>query len=379
MNQQYYNNNLIAKYQNLHTGVPSYQNNQLLNNNPMFVGNQKQQGIPQQSIQQQGIQQQNILQQGIQQQQNILQQGINPHQIQQMQYMQQMQMANMQRLKELQKVKQIEKLNELENTMDKEKIRESVIKPIKIELTKEEKDNFSKQLKSIESQYVVDKKTNVNQDMVKLWKERTNTPYKTIIKNDDYKKDIKANTDLIVHKITLRDKLGVEDEYVSLKGKIETHNDELKVIYSTSKENEHKKKFDYQHVYKYRVKFDPKDHTELKDDKIKLFKQQQKKMEDNKQKYDNIIESLVNEGIFDKNELDALMNDNKSTNNTSTTSPVIDSPTNPPQVAQPQVASPQVAPSQPKPSVNLSTSSSSTRTPVKDNKREVYLQRQNKK
>jgi hypothetical protein len=94
------NNRLLNSYQNYQQSnniQNRFQNNPLLNNNQMFQNN------------------------------------MNYNNSQQSQQMQSMYMANIQRQKELQKIKHIEKLNELENKVDKNKIRESVIKPVKLE------------------------------------------------------------------------------------------------------------------------------------------------------------------------------------------------------------------------------------------------------
>lgn len=220
--------------------------------------------------------------------------------------LQNQQNANMQKIREMQQIKQIEKINQLES-VDNEKIRESVIKPIKIEISNQEKERIKQELRQLESNYKVNKE-NTNEQLQKLWKERTNQPYKNIIKNEDYKKNIKNRDDLIVHRVTLLDKDGkvAEKNYTDLKNKIETHDKELKVIYSTDHKNEHLKDFEYKQIYKYRMKFDPKDHDKLKVDQIKYYKNEQKKLEENKKKYDDLIDSLVNEGIFDENELKSL-------------------------------------------------------------------------
>ena len=146
---------------------------------------------------------------------------------------------------------------------------------------------------------------------------RTNQPYKNIIKNEDVtKKNFKSKDDLIVHKVTIKDKEGVDDSYNKFKQNLETHNDELQTIYSTDKRNEHKKKFEYNHVYKYRIQYDPKDHDKLKQDRIKYYKDRQKKEEEGKRTVDNILETLINDGIFDKSELSSVSLDIKESKNT---------------------------------------------------------------
>jgi len=263
---------------------------------------------------------------------------------QQMQMIQAMQAKHLQHLKEMQKINQLEKLNEFENKIDKEKIRESVIKPVKID----KKNNMDDIIKHAKEKWGVDikkKKSAKNQyddidDQLErgletqkknFQKERTNLPYKNIIKNvkdgDDhyekhYKKFVdnpltgeankkqieKAERDLLVHKVTNADKDGVEEELIDLKKNLEIHNDELKVIYSTSKEAEHKQKFEYNHKSKYRIKYDPDNHEDMKKDKINILKKEQKKMEKDKQKVDDMIQFLVDDGIFGETDVENIIN-----------------------------------------------------------------------
>ena len=70
---------------------------------------------------------------------------------------------------------------------------------------------------------------------------------------------------------------------------------------------QHKKNFDYNQVYKYRLKHDPKNHESLKKDKIKYYKEQQKKQEEGKKKLD-LLESLIDDGIFEKDDVESILN-----------------------------------------------------------------------
>lgn len=317
MNQNNIQNQLLWKYQQSQQNNVPFQNNSLLQQNPMFRDN------------------------------------MNYSNSQQIQMMNMMQSQQMQRIKELQKIKQLEKLNELENRMDKEKIRDSVIKPLKID----KKDNMDDIIKNAKEKwgFAINKKRNnknpyqdidsqimKNMDTQKktLQMERTNLPYKSIIKNikdgdqhyeKHYKKfvdqPLKGNADkkqikraekeLLVHKVTDADKDGVEEEFEDLQKNLETHNDELKMIYSTSKEAEHKKKFEYNHKSKYRIKYDPEDHEGMKKDKINILKKEQKKMEKDKQKVDDVIQFLVDDGLFGEDEIEKLSGNSKKkpTNN----------------------------------------------------------------
>lgn len=302
MNGQFSGNRLLSNYNNSfqQNNNGFYQNNNLLRNNA-FINPTMQQNNQMLQMQQQQLMQ-----------------------------MQQQQMQQMQKIKEMQQMKQMEKLNEVELSMDKEKIKESIIKPIKIERNKQDKIEVERKWKEAENAYYdkTGKKTDYGSEIKQYWSKRTNQPYKNILKNEDYTKQIKSDKDLIIHRVTNKDKEGVEEGFVDLQNKIEKHDDELKVIYSTSKQNEHKKKFEYNHVYKYRVQHDAKDHTDLKEDRITYYKKQQKKEEAGKKKLDVLLDTLISDGIFDKDELSGLalgkseeggMDDTKSQDSNSST------------------------------------------------------------
>ena len=281
----YQDNRLLNNYNRFIQNNVPFQNNNLLYNNPMFQNN------------------------------------MNNNNSQQMQMMQ---MAHMQKMKELQELKKIEKLNELEKKYDKnsenmkKNIKDILINYDKDKIDKEKQENKLvaeqfKNYKQVENQYKTTRE--------KYIQERTNQPYKNIIKDEKYinkfiekPKEKIDQKELIVHRVTNADKEGVEEECVTMDKEREKHDGELKVIYSSSKENEHKKKFEYNHKYKYRIKYDPSDHKKLKDDKISYFKKEQKKIEDNKEKIQNIYESLKISGIFSEEELNDIGMTNESLN-----------------------------------------------------------------
>jgi hypothetical protein len=233
-------------------------------------------------------------------------------------------MANIQRQKDLQKIKHIEKLNELENKVDKNKIRESVIKPVKLEkknnindivdhikkdwdIQISKKNNNGNRYKNISNQF----KSKSDNQKQNFWNKRTNQPYKNIITDKKYidpfiNKKIINQKELIVHKVSKLDKNGVDEDFENLQNNIEKHDNELKVVYSTTKEAEHKKKFNYNHKYKYRVSYTPSNHNKLKKNKIEFYKKEQKKSEQGKDKVDTIIASLVDDGILDEDEIEQL-------------------------------------------------------------------------
>ena len=217
----------------------------------------------------------------------------------------------MSNLKKMQQSQIISKINELERNkdklhLDKDELRNAIIRPIKIE--KSDKQEVVIKYKDLEKNF--NKK-----ELENLWNKRTNQAYKNIIKDDRFlKKDYKKKEDLIVHKVTDLDKLGVDEELKDFEGKIESQNGELKIQYSQSKELEHKKKFEYNNKYKYATKYNPKAHEDLKEDNVEFFKQEQEKIEKDKKKIDDIIQSLITSNILseqEKKDLEDLQEDEK--------------------------------------------------------------------
>jgi len=216
----------------------------------------------------------------------------------------QMQMAqmyqHMSNYKKMQQSNLLAKINELEKNrdrlnLDKDELRNAIIRPIKIE--KADKQEVIIKYRDLENN------VSSKRELEELWKKRTNQAYKNIIKEDKYqKKEYKKKEDLIVHKVTDADKFGVDNELKDFQGKIEVQNGELKIQYSASKEVEHKKKFEYNNKYKYAAKYDPKAHDDLKDDNVEYFKKEQEKNEKDKKKVDDIIQSLLNSNILSEEE-----------------------------------------------------------------------------
>lgn len=219
------------------------------------------------------------------------------------------------KMQELQRIKKIERLNSLEKQYGKDKIRDIVLGMDK------KKDNTNnndvrQKLKKMESDHAYDHDLNKNKELKSYYEGRTNNPYKTIIKDERYIKTFlekprpKDNQEkellrkkLIVHKVTDEDKIGVNDDFNKFKGNIEKHNNELKVIYSTSKEAEHKKKFEYNHKYRCKVKYDPSDHNKLRKDKDTELKKEEKEKEIESKNMENIMKSLADNNIFSEDEI----------------------------------------------------------------------------
>lgn len=236
-----YNNKLTKNYQN-YMNKPNDMNNQLFNNNPIFESN---------------IYDQNFYQR-----------------------------MRMNRDEQIKRVRKISDLN-----LSKEQITEYVIAPIKVA-----KSNSS------EIQKLFDEQTNmITQDFIQTnwWNTRTNAPYKTILKNEKCDRDFKSKEDLIVHKVSNLDKIGLMDDYKKLVNMIEKHNSDLKVIYSASNENEYKKKFKHVNKYKYKMKYDPKNYNDLKN----YYKNEQKKYESDQKRIDELITRIMDNDDISKSEI----------------------------------------------------------------------------
>lgn len=222
--------------------------------------------------------------------------------------------AHMKRMKYLQDLKKKQMMEKLKN-INSNDVKNYVIQPKNLNVTKQEKSDMTNKYKQLEQMYETNdnyKKTTKN-----IWKQRTNIPYKNIIKDADYNIKVNSDKDLIIHKVTNEDKNDsiLEKQFEKFGSTINEHNKELKNMYSQSKELSHKKDFEYNHRYKYRVKFKTKDHGELKQDKIEQYKEEQKKLELNKKKIDDIYESMINNEMFSKEELKQMnVKDNDNLN-----------------------------------------------------------------
>lgn len=231
-----YQNRLTQQYQSYKGQPVQYMNNNLINNNPSYASN-----------------------------------------IYDRNFYQQMMMVREEQLK---KIHNISDLN-----MSKEQISEYVIAPIKIEKSK---------TSEIEKLFNIEEKM-LTKNFIEnnWWSKRKNIPYKNILKNEDWGKKFDSQEDLIVHKVSDLDKVGLMDDYKKLMKLLEKHDGEIKTIYSASKKNEYKKKFKFVNKYKYRYKYDPKNFDELKN----YYKKEQKKHDCEQKRYENIITKIMDENI----------------------------------------------------------------------------------
>ena len=221
------------------------------------------------------------------------------------------------------KIEQIKRAKNISDLgMDNKQLSEYIIDPIKINKTS--KDEIQNKLHDIEHTYIVPANRNTkiedqsNAYLRELWKNRTNQPYKNVIKkelfdkeykkyykDEIFKKDINNRNELIVHKVIKNvdaDEDLLEAEFLLIQEILEKHNGELKNIYSSSNENKYKKEFEYAQKYRYRLEYNPKDTEELKD----FYKKEQKKINKENKMLDQIIDMLVEGEDLSKEETDKL-------------------------------------------------------------------------
>lgn len=191
-------------------------------------------------------------------------------------------------------MRKINKLNNIDQIYNKDELKKMIINPQQIE-----KPNLNL-VSLIESKNLENEK-----DLNESIKKRINQPYKGIIKDFNYDKKIKNESDLVIHKVTEEDKKLFDKDMNIYQNKIENQNKEIKNIYSLDKELEHKKDFEYQHKYKYRSKIENVDESDLRIDRIEYYKKEQNKLEDNKKKIDDILLNLIDSGILSEN-LDSI-------------------------------------------------------------------------
>jgi len=169
---------------------------------------------------------------------------------------------------------------------------------------------------------IIDKKNNIDftkilpitqkkfdNEVSEAFKKRTNLPYKGIIKDFDYTKiREKHSEDLIVHKVSNKDKLHFNDDKNKYEKTISKQNEDLNKTYAKDKINEHKKQFEYQHKYKYRNKLDSNSsnsNNDIRTDRIEFYKKEQQKNDDAKRKIDDILLNLIDSGVISEN-LDSI-------------------------------------------------------------------------
>lgn len=186
----------------------------------------------------------------------------------------------------IQKEEQMRKVRNVQDLgLSQEQLTDIIIAPIKIA-----KNNSSELAKVYSDNQIQYSKNFIEQN---LWKNRTNAPYKGILKNADTTKQIKDSKDLIVHRVTDSDKIGLLKDFNELNTFIKNHNGELRVIFSSSSEAEHLKQFTYVQKFKDIDKYNPKDYNDLKN----FYNQEQKKFDREQKRIDDIISRIMDDDI----------------------------------------------------------------------------------
>lgn len=172
------------------------------------------------------------------------------------------------------------------------------------------KDREKNKEKKIGTVNVNELKNKYNNDINKYWENRTNEPYKNIIKDQDYKKKIINTSDLIVHKVTPQDKIGVDNDFVKLQHEIDEQNNYIKNFYSVSKKQEHQNLFEYNHKYKFRPTAIPNSSEELKNSGNEYYQMENKNIELEKKRANDLLQSIN----FLNNENNINYSNNPNTN-----------------------------------------------------------------
>lgn len=261
--QNMHQNNLVNGYQNFKKNNMPFQNNSLLNNNPMFH--------------------------------NAMNTNMRNKLTEQMEI-----------IRKMEEMKRLNKVNDINKIFDKSALTKMIIQPLEIvKPNQKDTDIIVSNYKDVGITYK--DRTYLETE---LWKKRTNQPYKNILKDQDYSKDFKKNRDLIVCNLRDVDKIHLMEEFQELKGMLEKHDEELKVVYSTSKQASYKEKFKYNNKSKFRIQYDPNDFKKLKKNKIEYYKKEQQKLEKDKKKLEEILEYVMNTDLVDKDDKTKLDSSN---------------------------------------------------------------------
>ena len=213
---------------------------------------------------------------------------------------------NMAKLEQIKKARNIDEIG-----LDKKQISDLVICPIVVSKTK--KSELDEAYNEIIPQFI----EKGNKYLEDMYRNRTNAPYKNVIKKDLFNKNfkkyykdrffnanIKDRDELLIHKITDvdSDSLLLEAEYELLTQIIEKHNDELQIIYSSSKKNKYKKEFEFVQNYRRRLEYNPKNSEELKE----FYEKEQRKINKDKRMIDDVISLMIENDQLSAEELERV-------------------------------------------------------------------------
>jgi len=283
-----HNNNLLRMHQQFQQNNTPFQQNQLMMNNPNFTAN------------------------------------MNNRMFQQRLYMERMQQIHRAKKGEPMQFKEDELYKYLINPIyvDKAK-KEELDKEYKnmlggyiVEYVKKSKNDIPDEYlqKKLKNGYImnkkdIEKKVINNKKVKEWWDGRTNQPYKNILKKENYEKKFKNKDDLIVHRVTKKDrnKALLDSELSKLEELLAEHNDQLKIIYSRNQKSQHKKKFQYTNIYKYRMTHNTKNWDELRN----FYEKEQIKIDRKEKKIDNMINLLLDGDILEGDEYKSLTSELK--------------------------------------------------------------------
>lgn len=135
------------------------------------------------------------------------------------------------------------------------------------------------------------------------WNKRTNQPYKNILYDQEYNKQITKGEDLLISKTNNIQKINL-NQIQEYQENVKRHNEELNNIYSLNKEQEHFKQFQYNLKHKYRITGPvTDDHAALQNNRIMYYKKEQEKLDQNRQENESLMSNVIKGGIFNADEL----------------------------------------------------------------------------
>lgn len=129
----------------------------------------------------------------------------------------------------------------------------------------------------------------------KLWASRTNQPYKNILPVSDFKKEYKTKEELVVYKVEPKDKDEklFETKVMTMRQAVAKHDKELKDTFSLCRKGDFEKTFEYNHIEKYNVKYNPTDFNGMKDNIVDYYKKEQLEQEKERKCIDDVIENMM--------------------------------------------------------------------------------------
>lgn len=136
----------------------------------------------------------------------------------------------------------------------------------------------------------------------------TNAPYKNIIKDKVITKDVDQvkENDLLVHKSVRNIDANREKFDKELEAKMDEKdkiNDELKIEFHIDNYDKHKKNFEWKETFIKNLAYEENTFDETKQDFIEFYRKKQKEAEEGKKICDQILHSIVDDGIINKEEL----------------------------------------------------------------------------